>query len=168
MTESTPESTPESAQSEPMKSRPSSRLIVLDSEDRLLLFLFSYDRGCLAGQKYWATPGGAVEDGESFEEAAKRELFEETGISVESVGPEVARREFEMQLPDGEIVMADERLYIVRVQEQSLSKEHWTTIEKEVMTEHRWWTSEELAATSETVYPENIRDIVYSPQTKKS
>ncbi|CAN5157293.1 hypothetical protein BH10CYA1_BH10CYA1_31150 [soil metagenome] len=144
-----------------MKRRPSARLLVLDSENRLLLFLFNYNTGCLAGQKYWATPGGAVEPGESFEEAAKRELFEETGIFVAEIGPDVARREFEMQLPDGEFVIADERLYLVRVTEQSLSKENWTAMEKEVMAEHRWWTNEELAATSETVYPENLRALVY-------
>ena len=151
-----------------MKRRPSSRLLVLDPENRLLLFLFNYNTGCLAGQKYWATPGGAVEPGESFEEAAKRELFEETGISVAEIGPDVARREFEMQLPDGEIVIADERLYLVRVSEQSMSKENWTAMEKEVMAEHRWWTNEELAATTETVYPENLRVLVYETAVDKA
>ncbi len=158
----------ELAQNSSMKRRPSSRLLVLDSENRLLLFLFSYNTGCLAGQKYWATPGGAVEPGESFEEAAKRELFEETGISVAEIGPDVARREFEMQLPDGEFVIADERLYIVRVTDQSLSKENWSAMEKAVMAEHRWWTNEELAATSETVYPENLRALVYDENAAHS
>ena len=88
-------------------------------------------------------------------------MFEETGISVAEIGPDVSRREFEMQLPDGELVIADERLFIVRVTEQTLSKENWTAMEKEVMAEHRWWTNEELASTSETVYPENLRALVY-------
>lgn len=151
----------EPVQKPPMNRRPASRLLVLDSSNRLLLFRFSYARGCLAGQDYWATPGGALEPGESFEEAAKRELFEETGIAQAVIGPEVARREFEMQLPDGEIVIADERLYLVRVDDQSLSCENLTALEREVMAEHRWWTDEELSLTDETVYPENVRDLVY-------
>lgn len=145
----------------PMNRRASSRLLVLDPDNRLLLFRYSYSRGCLAGQNYWATPGGALEPGESFEDAAKRELFEETGIADATIGVEVARREFEMQLPDGEIVMADERLYLARVTETSLSRENWTTMEQEVMTEYRWWTHEELSKTTETVYPENICEMVY-------
>ena len=43
------------------------------------------------------------------------ELFEETGIRVETVGQEVAEREFVMQLPDGECVTAEERFFVVRV-----------------------------------------------------
>jgi 8-oxo-dGTP diphosphatase len=151
----------ESVNKTPMNRRPASRLLVLDSEDRLLLFRFSYSRGCLTGQSYWATPGGALEPGESFEEAAKRELFEETGIADADIGPEVARREFEMQLPDGEVVIADERLYLVRVTTQTLSRDNLTVLEQEVMAEHRWWTDEELSATEETVYPENIHDLVF-------
>ncbi|GER68688.1 NUDIX hydrolase [Weizmannia acidilactici] len=33
--------------------------------------------------EYWVIPGGTVEDGESFEEAAKREIMEELGIKME-------------------------------------------------------------------------------------
>src|SRR6266446_3466641 len=106
---------------EPMRRRPSARLLVIDPDNRVLLFRFVFKRGPLAGQDYWATPGGGLEAGESFADAARRELFEEIGILRDAVGQEVAEREFVLQLHDGEYVMAQERFFVVRVVDQSLS-----------------------------------------------
>src|SRR6266700_2194740 len=122
-----------------MRRRPSSRLLVIDPDNRVLLFRFAFSRGPLAGQNYWATPGGALDQGESFADAARRELFEETGIRIEAAGPEVAGQEFVLQLADGEHVVAEERFFLVRVADETLSRDHWTPQETEVMTDHRWW-----------------------------
>ena len=145
---------------EPMRRRPSSRLLVIDPTHRVLLFRFTFNRGPLAGQDYWATPGGALEPGETFADAARRELFEETGILRDSVGRYVAEREFVLQLHDGEYVIAEERFFLIRVADQSLSRVHWTPIEIEVMTDSRWWSVEELTTTSETVFPETLITIL--------
>ncbi|RIH86167.1 Diadenosine hexaphosphate hydrolase [Calidithermus terrae] len=50
-------------------------VVVLDSHDRVLL-------GHRTDNGFWGLPGGAMEPGESFEEAARREVFEETGLTV--------------------------------------------------------------------------------------
>jgi 8-oxo-dGTP pyrophosphatase MutT (NUDIX family) len=139
-----------------MRHRPSARLLVLDAAGRLLLFRFVHKTGVLAGEDYWATSGGAVEDGETFEQAAIRELQEETGIRRDDIGPQVGRREFVLQLPNGEHVLADERFFLVVAPNDSLSRAGWTADEVEVMAEHRWWSPRELALTSETVWPEDL------------
>lgn len=121
-----------------------------------MLFRFVHKNGALAGQDYWATPGGGVEDGETFEQAAIREFEEETGIGVQKIGPEIGRRIFVLQLPSGQHVMADERLFLVRTGDTSLSRDGWTAQEADIMTDHKWWSRDELAQTSETVWPENL------------
>lgn len=139
-----------------MRRRPSSRVLLVDPAGRVLLFHFVFRSGALAGERYWATPGGALHDGESFEQAAIRELWEETGIRVDRVGQVVAERQFPMTLTSGERVLADERLYLVRAGSTELSRSAWTEAEHDVIAEHRWWTVAELEATGDTVYPEDL------------
>jgi 8-oxo-dGTP diphosphatase len=62
-----------------MKSIPRLTVVVLVficRDDALLLVKQSY------GQQYWSLPGGVVELGESLEQAAVREVKEETGLDV--------------------------------------------------------------------------------------
>lgn len=143
-----------------MRRRPSSRLLVVDPAGRVLLFRFVHRHGALAGQDFWGTPGGGLDDGESFEQAAVRELREETGIRVDRVDSPVAERRFPMTMPSGERVLAEERLYLVRVDGPALSRDGWTAEEHETMHEHRWWTVAELEATADTVYPEDLAAIL--------
>ncbi len=48
-----------------------------------------------------------------FEQAALRELFEETGLTRKTTGPQIASRTFPMIPPSGENVIAEERFFII-------------------------------------------------------
>jgi 8-oxo-dGTP pyrophosphatase MutT (NUDIX family) len=139
-----------------MRTRPSSRLLIINPGGLLLLFKFEHKSGPLAGRVFWATPGGGLEGGESFEDAARRELREETGFSDIEPGFEVHRRRVTFQMPDGEIVSGDERYFIIRAPTSEISNAHWTDFEREVMADHRWWSADEITASTEQIWPEDL------------
>ncbi|TAJ81887.1 NUDIX domain-containing protein [Reyranella sp.] len=143
-----------------MRRRLSARFLILNDAGLVLLFRFVHKRGPLAGQDFWATPGGGVEEGETLEQAAVRELAEETGLRRDDLGTEIVRREVVLQLPDGEHAISDERYFVVRVADDILSWENWTDFEREVMVEHRWWSRQELRQTEATVWPENLAEML--------
>ncbi len=89
-----------------------------------------------------------------------RELEEETGIRATSIGSHVGQREFVLQLPDGERVVADERFFLIEANGASLYRDGWTTQEREVIADHKWWPQDELGQTSETIWPENLLTMV--------
>ena len=72
-------------------------VIVAFDEDRLVLCRHK-DRGT------WETPGGHIEPGESPLEAARRELFEETGILPRSL---VAISDYEVEGVAGRLFAAE-------------------------------------------------------------
>lgn len=144
-----------------MRRRDSARLLILNGDGHLLLFHFVFKAGPMAGLAFWATPGGGLDDGETFEQAAVRELLEETGIRVDQVAPPIGQREFTFEAPpSGEWVISEERFFLIDAGDVALSRDGWTELEVEVMAEHKWWSRDELVRTEAKVYPEDLREML--------
>ncbi len=130
------------------------RGVVVDAKQRVLLVRFEHP---VSGASWWATTGGGVEPGESDEQALRRELREEAGLSLDEPGPVVHVREHTFPW-DREIIRQHERFYVIRVE----AHEAAPTIDllPEGVTELRWWTLAELERTGETVVPRELAQIV--------
>jgi 8-oxo-dGTP pyrophosphatase MutT (NUDIX family) len=110
---------------------------------------------------WWLTPGGGVEDGESIEVAAVREVLEETGLLLppDRLGPVVATRVAEFDFDDRSYRQT-ECFFAVEVAPFDPHGEGWDDIERRALIDHRWWTLEELRTTEQSVYPIELAQIV--------
>lgn len=135
--------------------------MVIDQHDRLLMFRFDVEWR----DPFWVTAGGECDPDESFIDAARRELFEETGIDADP-GEQIARICPEFVTVEGEPVKADERYFRVHVRETRIDTSNHTELEQRVMQEHRWFTQEELRAWPEAIFPENIAELMKEDQVQ--
>ncbi len=138
--------------------RPAARILLVDAFARVLLFRFEVP----GRAPFWVTPGGALDPGESYDDAARRELVEEVGLSADP-GPEVARRVVDFVSVEGVPVTADERYFRVDVDAAEVDAAGHTELERRVMTSWRWFTRAELAGWPEAIYPEDLLAMLDAP-----
>jgi ADP-ribose pyrophosphatase YjhB (NUDIX family) len=122
--------------------------------------LFRYDDG--REPPFWATPGGQLLPGETFELAAARELVEETGFAA-PVGPLVRTREAVYEAGDVGPARWVEHYFVVRTAEvDPPTRVGWTAEERRTIRAARWWPLAELHANSEPVRPAWIPEALAS------
>jgi TDG/mug DNA glycosylase family protein len=132
--------------------RPAVRSIVVDARNRVLLYRF----GSPGGTAFWAAPGGGVEQGESVEEALRRELREEVGLHDAELGPVVWTREHRFVWH--RVVDQLESYVYVRVDSHVVAPE--LDLSEEGMEEWRWWTLEELRSTPDDLVPRRLPELL--------
>ena len=102
------------------------------------------------GHHFWVAPGGGLDPGESFETAAQRELYEETGQLL-PIGPCVWTRRHTYEWNGRKLDQA-ERFFIARTaseQVKPISADCY-------IIGHRWWTLAEIETSDETFAPRRL------------
>jgi 8-oxo-dGTP pyrophosphatase MutT (NUDIX family) len=130
-------------------------VILLDEADRVLLLEFD-DPNVVSPHytthRFWSTPGGGIEAGESIETAARRELWEETGIQDAVIGNHISTVSADL-LIRGEPMRFINHMVVARVINPTLSFDRLEDYERSFLIGHRWWSYEELIAESADVRP---------------
>ena len=141
----------------PLRLRRAGRVIVLDPDDRVLLFRYDDE---LPNGRHWCTPGGGLNDGEDYAAGARRELAEETGWTDVPLSDEVHERTLTMKYADA-IVRQHERFFLARVEVAGRALGEVAAMHvSDGIAASRWWTLAELDATDEDIWPPGFADLI--------
>ncbi len=148
----------------PVIRRQTARVLPVDDEGRVLL-LHGWDPHH-PERPFWFTIGGAVEKGdgevggESLREAAARELYEETRISVEPerLGEPIAENSIEFSW-GGHRIRQDQTFYAVAVGAVTVSLEGLDQWEQATTDKYGWLTAEDLEDGERPAHPD-IPDLI--------
>jgi 8-oxo-dGTP pyrophosphatase MutT (NUDIX family) len=132
----------------------------MDSEGAALLFFTAAPDSSRWAR--WITPGGGVDPGESHEQAAIRELFEETGLVVDDVGQPVWSLDFDVAWDDADHDRGHAEYYVVRCERFEPVSTNWTDDEHIDVTAHGWFTAAELLATGQPFEPYDLPRLLRS------
>ncbi|HTU25626.1 MAG TPA: NUDIX domain-containing protein [Pirellulales bacterium] len=137
-----------------MIERQAARAILLTPECEVLLLRIAPPDG---SAKFWITPGGGLESGETSRAGLRRELGEELGLAQFTIGPLVWRRQHTFDWA-GRRILQREEYYVVRLPrfEPCFSDQQ----EMQAIDCLRWWPVSELVTAPERLTPLSLAAIV--------
>ena len=123
-----------------LRIREAVRALVVDENQHVLLALLQFPT-----RSVWVLPGGGIEEGEEHDEALRRELREEVGLSPHHIGEHLWTRTHVIAFIDGNWDGQRDHAYLVHASRfQPAPELSVEQLRSEYLVELRWWSPEEL------------------------
>lgn len=134
--------------------KPGVRLLLIDPDERVLLFHYAFERGPLSGKAFWALPGGPLQPAEAPADAARRELWEETGLDL-PVGAPIAH--FASYPPHArDEMLMDETFFLIETSSSDIERSSGPPDSDILCRSHLWWYMRDLCTTSQVIHPAGL------------
>ena len=141
-----------------MNTRNAVRVLLLNENKELLLMCAQNAKITTpegeSNKLFWFPIGGEIEGSESIQEAALREIHEETGIQKNEIilGPIVWIGEIDLVL-DGKLTRLKEKFIVAKTKKTKVFLNKLTLEEAEFVKKLRWFSLKKISATKETIFP---------------
>jgi len=137
--------------------RPSVRVVCVDPDQRILLLRW---RDRVSGDHVWEPPGGGIKPGEEPLDAARRELWEETGLAHVPIDERFTLVWREVRW-NGVDFAGEEAFFLCRLTSaQGVHHRGFEPHEVEEFREHRWVPWHALDALEDPVEPPQLLQVL--------